>query len=51
MCHPGYCTAELRAARTRLKDSREQELGALIAPEVRTALREAEVELVSYREL
>jgi chitin disaccharide deacetylase len=51
MCHPGYCTAELHAARTRLKDSREQELGALIAPEVRTALREAEVELVSYREL
>lgn len=51
MCHPGRCTEELRAAATRLKDSREQELLALKAPEVRAALREAEVNLVSYREL
>jgi predicted glycoside hydrolase/deacetylase ChbG (UPF0249 family) len=51
MCHPGRCTSELRAARTRLKDSREQELRALTAPEVRSALRDAGVELVSYRQL
>jgi predicted glycoside hydrolase/deacetylase ChbG (UPF0249 family) len=51
MCHPGICTAELRAARTRLKESREEELRALTAPEVRDALREAGVELVSYRDL
>jgi len=51
MCHPGNCTAELRAARTRLKESREQELRALTAPEVRDALRESGVELVTYREL
>jgi predicted glycoside hydrolase/deacetylase ChbG (UPF0249 family) len=51
MCHPGICTAELGAARTRLKESREQELRALTAPEVRDALRESGVELVSYREL
>jgi chitin disaccharide deacetylase len=51
MCHPGICTAELRAAGTRLKESREQELRALTAPEVRDALRESGVELVTYREL
>jgi predicted glycoside hydrolase/deacetylase ChbG (UPF0249 family) len=51
MCHPGICTAELRAASTRLKESREAELRALTAPEVRDALRESGVELVTYREL
>jgi chitin disaccharide deacetylase len=49
MCHPGICTAELCAAHTRLKESREQELRALTAPEVRNALRESGVELVTYR--
>jgi len=51
MCHPGRCGDDLRAARTRLKESREEELRALTAPEVRTALAEAGVKLVSYREL
>ena len=51
MCHPGLCTAELRAARTRLKESREQELRALTAPEVRDALRESGVELVDFTSL
>ena len=51
MCHPGVCTEELRSQRTRLKESREQELRALTSPQVREALREAGVELVSYREL
>ena len=51
MCHPGICTAELRAARTRLKESREQELRALTAPEVRDALRESGVELVNFSSL
>ena len=32
MCHPGFCTAELRAARTRLKESRRRELDALTSP-------------------
>ncbi len=49
MCHPGYCGDELRLAHTRLKESRERELEALMAPEVRTALVEAGVELVNYR--
>ncbi|MDP9112771.1 MAG: ChbG/HpnK family deacetylase [Acidobacteriota bacterium] len=51
MCHPGVCGRELRAARTRLKESREQELRALTSPEVRIALTEAGVQLVSYRGL
>ena len=51
MCHPGICGDELRGARTRLKESREQELRALTSSEVRTALSEAGVELVSYRGL
>lgn len=51
MCHPGRCTDELRGVRTRLKESREQELRALTAPEVRAALREARVELTTYRKL
>jgi len=51
MCHPGHCTDELRAMRTRLKESREQELRALTAPEVREAIRETQVKLVNYRDL
>src|SRR5439155_27240088 len=38
MCHPGRCRDELRRARTRLKESREQELAALTSPETRQAL-------------
>lgn len=48
MCHPGFCTPELHAAGTRLKESREAELRALTAPEVRSALRESGVQLVNY---
>jgi chitin disaccharide deacetylase len=51
MCHPGYCTGELRAARTRLKESRAQELKALTSPLVRQTLIENGVQLVSYSEL
>jgi predicted glycoside hydrolase/deacetylase ChbG (UPF0249 family) len=49
MCHPGYCGDDLRRAHTRLKESRERELEALLASEVRAALAEAGVELVNYR--
>jgi predicted glycoside hydrolase/deacetylase ChbG (UPF0249 family) len=51
MCHPGIFTAELRAASTRLKESRERELRALTSAEVRVALKEARVDLASYRDL
>jgi predicted glycoside hydrolase/deacetylase ChbG (UPF0249 family) len=49
MCHPGFCTDELRAARTRLKESRRRELDALTSPEVRAALEESGV--TRYRDL
>jgi predicted glycoside hydrolase/deacetylase ChbG (UPF0249 family) len=51
MCHPGYCSDELRATHTRLKESRERELQALIAPEVRSALAQCDIELVRFRDL
>ena len=51
MCHPGFCTEELRAARTRLKESRRRELDALTSPEVRAALEESNVKLARYRDL
>ena len=51
MCHPGICGNELRAARTRLKESRERELRSLTSPEVRASITESGVQLVSYREL
>ena len=51
MCHPGRCGEALRQARTRLKESREQELEALLAPQARQALERNGIKLVSYREL
>ena len=48
MCHPGCCTDELRAARTRLKESREQELATLLDPTVRAALDQSGVQLCAY---
>lgn len=51
MCHPGRCGSELRSAHTRLKESRETELAALVAPEVQAALEQARVRLASFREL
>ena len=51
MCHPGRCGPALRAARTRLKDSREAELAALVAPEVRQAIERHGIDLLDYRRL
>ena len=51
MCHPGYCSDELLAARTRLKQSRAEELKALTSPLVREALGDAGIELTTYRRL
>jgi len=48
MCHPGRCGEALRGERTRLKESRERELEALIAPQVRAAAERNGVELVAY---
>ena len=51
MCHPGFLSDELRSARTRLKESREEELRALTSPEVRACLGECGIQLVRYRDL
>ena len=51
MCHPGFCTAELERAHTRLKASRRRELDALTSPEVRAAIEESKVVLTRYAAL
>jgi predicted glycoside hydrolase/deacetylase ChbG (UPF0249 family) len=51
MTHPGFCTDELRGARTRLKESRQRELDALTSPRVRAALAEAGIELTTFTRL
>jgi predicted glycoside hydrolase/deacetylase ChbG (UPF0249 family) len=51
MCHPGFCTEELLAARTRLKESRRRELDALTSTEVRAAVQESGVTLARYEEI
>ena len=51
MCHPGFCTAELQAAPTRLKESRRRELDALTSAEVRRAVEESGVKLARYPEI
>ncbi len=51
MCHPGRCGEELLAAPTRLKQSREEELSALTAPETRRAIQETGIRLVNFRDL
>ena len=51
MTHPGYCTESLRKTKTRLKESRPRELEALVAPEVRQALKYNQIDLVNYAEL
>jgi predicted glycoside hydrolase/deacetylase ChbG (UPF0249 family) len=48
MCHPGFCTDALLHAPTRLKESREEELRALTAPEVRAAVEQNRIALVNY---
>jgi predicted glycoside hydrolase/deacetylase ChbG (UPF0249 family) len=50
MCHPGRCGAELRAAPTRLKESRERELEALTTSETREALHQVQARLMNYRD-
>lgn len=51
MCHPGRCGEYLRRARTRLKESREYELEALIAPEARAAIERHGIRLAAYGDL
>jgi len=51
MVHPGFCTAELAAAPTRLKASRERELRALMDPAVLEAVRRNGIQLAGYDRL
>jgi predicted glycoside hydrolase/deacetylase ChbG (UPF0249 family) len=51
MCHPGKLGPELRAATTRLKESRAVELAALTSPEVRRVIERRGIELTNYRSL
>lgn len=50
VCHPGYEDADLRAAHTRLIESRDQERRMLMSEKLRTFLDEQKIRLISYRE-
>jgi hopanoid biosynthesis associated protein HpnK len=51
VCHPGYNDAELRASRTRLRESRETELRVLTLPAAKQVLSDYGIELISYYDL
>lgn len=51
VCHPGYNDNDLKAAKTRLHESRETELRVLTMPQARDLLSSAGIALISYREL
>ena len=51
VCHPGYNDADLDKVRTRLRQSRAQELELLTSLGAREALQRRRIELISYREL
>jgi hopanoid biosynthesis associated protein HpnK len=51
VCHPGHNDAELDDIRTRLRQSRENELRVLTSTSARAALQQARVELISFRAL
>lgn len=51
VCHPGYNDAELDSVRTRLRQSRAQELQVLTSEAAREALQRHGVELISWKQL
>jgi hopanoid biosynthesis associated protein HpnK len=51
VCHPGYNDRDLKAASTRLRESRETELRVLTMPEARDLMSSQGISLISYREL
>lgn len=51
VCHPGYNDSELDSVRTRLRQSREQELALLTSQEAREVLRRCGIQLITYHEL
>ena len=51
VCHPGYADDDLKAAGTRLVQSRQAELLALTSADTRRMLAAREIELISYADL
>jgi len=51
VCHPGYNDADLAAAKTRLRESRETELGVLTLPAAREVIADEGIQLISYHDL
>jgi predicted glycoside hydrolase/deacetylase ChbG (UPF0249 family) len=51
VCHPGYNDVDLGSVRTRLRQSRAQELELLKSAEAREILQRRGIGLISYREL
>ena len=50
VCHPGYNDADLRAVRTRLLDSRDEERRLLTSAQLRQFLEEQKISVIGYRE-
>jgi predicted glycoside hydrolase/deacetylase ChbG (UPF0249 family) len=48
MCHPGFLRDELKQSRTRLKESRQRELEALISPRIREIVSRKGIELSGF---
>jgi chitin disaccharide deacetylase len=51
VCHPGYADADLRTAGSRLVESRQVELEALISDETRRTIAARNIQLISYADL
>jgi len=51
VCHPGYNDAELAQVKTRLRESRVQELQILTSRETRDLLASGGIQLISYSDL
>lgn len=51
MLHPGICDQDLAQTGSRLQHQRETEMEGLLAPEVRRAVMENGIRLISYRDL
>jgi len=51
VCHPGYADADLRAAGTRLVETRDQERRLLASPELKEFLAQQKIRVASYRQL
>lgn len=51
VCHPGYVDAELDGIRTRLRQSRAQEMELLLSPVTRDLISRQKIKLISFRDL